>query len=215
MTATYIVAFFFALGLFFLALALGRASRRRPLAAMRSGLACCLFVGLGLLSTAAGMNLWTYHRLSFEQPVASLEFRQLGPQRYLARLIRETGEEQDYEISGDQWQLEARVLKWRAPANLLGLDAQYRLERITGRYSDIESERSGLRSAHDLSAERGLDFWRITQRYPQLLPLVDARYGNAAYMPMANMARYQVSLTQSGLVARPDNDAAQQALRRW
>ena len=44
--------------------------------------------------------------------------------------------------------------------------------------------------------------------HPRWLPFVDAVYGSATYMPMADGARYQVSITQSGLIARPLNPAA-------
>lgn len=215
MSPTYIIAFFFALGIFFLLMALVRLRVRRPAAAARSGLTAVLFLGLGVLATGAGLNLWTYHRLTFEQPVATLEFEQVGPRMYLTRLAQQNGEERVYEVAGDQWQLEARVLKWQAPANLIGLNAQYRLERLTGRYANVDDERRSLRSAHDLAHERGLNFWQLTQRYPRWLPIVDAQYGNATFMPMADTARFNVSMTQSGLIARPDNDAARAALRRW
>jgi hypothetical protein len=44
---------------------------------------------------------------------------------------------------------------------------------------------------------------------------VDAVYGSATYMPMVHGASYQISLTQSGLIARPTNAIAEQALKNW
>ena len=41
--------------------------------------------------------------------------------------------------------------------------------------------------------------------------MVDSKYGGGAFMPMANGARYEVWVTQSGLVARPMNPAALEA----
>ena len=40
---------------------------------------------------------------------------------------------------------------------------------------------------------------------------MDTLYGGAAYMPMADGARYEVWITQSGLIARPANDVARNA----
>ena len=37
---------------------------------------------------------------------------------------------------------------------------------------------------------------------------LDTLYGGAAYMPMADGARYEVWITQSGLIARPTNSQA-------
>jgi len=66
-----------------------------------------------------------------------------------------------------------------------------------------------------LSENPGLDLWMLSTRYPRWLPFVDAVYGSATYMPMAHGARYQVSMTQSGLVARPMNQAAATATESW
>ena len=69
-------------------------------------------------------------------------------------------------LSGDEWQLDARVLKWKGWANLFGLDAQYRLERVSGRYRDIEQERTGERTVYALAENPGLDLWKVTLDHP-------------------------------------------------
>jgi len=105
------------------------------------------------------------------------------------------------------------VLKWRGYANLLGLDARYRLERFSGRYRRIEQERYGPRSVFELGESSPIDLWALAEAYPRWLPFVDAVYGNAIYLPMVQGARYQVTLSQSGLVGRPLNDAARASTR--
>jgi len=47
------------------------------------------------------------------------------------------------------------------------------------------------------------------------VPLADALYGSAAYVPMAEGAEYAVSVSASGLVVRPGNDAARKAVGGW
>lgn len=210
-----IVALLFAAGLFFLGLAAARIRHRRGLAATRSAIAGCGCLGLGVLLSAAALNLYTYSRLTYEQPVATITFERQTPRRYLARLEQPDKPTRTYKVAGDEWQLDARVLKWRAPATLLGLDARYRLDRLSGRYVDLENETTRLRTVHGLAAEPGLNLWNLAQRYRRWLPLVDTRYGSAAYLPMADGARFSVSLTQSGLIARAENRAAREALRRW
>lgn len=210
-----IVALLLAAGLFFLGLAGARIRRRRRLAAVRSAGMGCGCLGLGVLLAAAALNLYTYARLTYEQPVATITFERQSERRYTARLEQPDKPPRVYGLAGDEWQLDARVLKWRAPANLLGLDAHYRLERLSGRYVDVENETARLRTVHGLSAERGLDIWDMSRRYQRWLPLVDTHYGSAAYLPMADDARFSVSLTQSGLIARAENEAARKAAARW
>lgn len=210
-----IIALLLAAGLFFLGLSGARIRRRRHLAAARSAVAGCACLGLGALLVAAALNLYTYARLTYEQPVATISFERQGERRYLARLEQPEAPPRSFMLVGDEWQIDARVLKWRAPANLLGLDARYRLERLSGRYVDVENESTRLRTVHGLSAERGLNVWNLAQRHQRWLPLMDTRYGSAAYLPMADGARFSVSLTQSGLIARAENEAAREAAARW
>ena len=88
-------------------------------------------------------------------------------------------------LRGDEWQLDTQVLSWRGVATLLGLDANYRLHRISGRYSDIEEERQRPRSVYSLVQDRVLvngeefDLWQLANKYQEWLHWVDAVYGSA------------------------------------
>ncbi|MBM0107052.1 hypothetical protein JM946_20135 [Steroidobacter sp. S1-65] len=203
-------------GLLLLILACQRLFRARLLAASGAGLTGALLLAVAALLFVVSLNLHTYARLTHERPVAEIVFQQRGPQSFNATLTQvPNGEIQMFVLSGDEWQLDARVLKWKGWANLFGLDAQYRLERVSGRYRNIDQERSAERTVYPLAENPGLDLWQLTLDHPSRLPFVDAVYGNAAYMPMSDGARYEVSITQSGLIARPVNAAAQQAAGSW
>lgn len=175
-------------------------------------LALLALVGLGI---AVALNLRTYARLTHEEPVAELSFEARGPQRWGATLTTVSDlSKQKFELAGDEWQLDARVLKWRGWATALGLDARYRLERVSGRYLDIAQERTAPRSVYALGEPATFDLWLLASQYPDWLPFVDAVYGSATYLPMSDGATYEVSLTQSGLIARPQNAAARAATRQ-
>jgi hypothetical protein len=169
------------------------------------------FAGAALLYAIAS-NLHTYSRLTYEQPVAEIIFEVRGVQRFQATLTQlPGGEMQVFMMNGDDWQLDARVLKWKSWATLLGLNAQYRLERLGGRYHDVEQERNAARSVYSLSENPGWDLWSWSVQHPKLLPFVDSTYGSATYLPMADKARYRVTLSQTGLLARPVNNEANRA----
>lgn len=178
------------------------------------------------LATLFGLNLQTYERLTYERPVASIAVRQIGPQFYEINLIQPGRQDQPasaalYPVHGDDWRIDAQVLKWKPWANVLGLDSEYRLERLSGRYRSVEQELTAERSAYDLAAidetaRNGavpfkVEAWDAIRRYRRYVDAADTLYGSAAYMPMADGARYEVWITQSGLVARPTNDAARAA----
>jgi hypothetical protein len=44
---------------------------------------------------------------------------------------------------------------------------------------------------------------------------VDAYYGTATYLPMADGARFEISLTRTALIARPLNEPARRAVGDW
>jgi hypothetical protein len=216
MTSDAIVLLIAIFGLLLLALACQRLFRARFIAATGSGLMGVVLLAVAGLLFVVSLNLHTYNRLTHEQPVAEIVFEARGPQRYRATLAQvPSGEMQMFVLAGDEWQLDARVLKWKGWANLLGLDAQYRLERVSGRYRAIEQERSDERTVYALSENPGVDLWALSVDNPRWLPFVDAVYGSATYLPMADGARYEVAITQSGLIARPMNETAKAAAGSW
>jgi hypothetical protein len=171
--------------------------------------ACAVLLVVALLALvgAAGLvaaGLHGYERLTREQPVAELEFEARGPEQFLATLTYlPGGQTRMFILSGDEWQLDARVLKWHGWANLLGLDAHYRLERVWGHWQDVEKERRSAPSVYPLAPADWFRLWDFAAAHQRWLPFVDAVYGNATYNPMADGARYRVTLSQSGLIARP------------
>jgi hypothetical protein len=203
-------------GLLLVALACQRLMRARFLAAGGSALAGLLLLAVAAAFFVVSLNLHTYARLTYEQPVAEIVLEERSPQRFRATLTQiPSGEMQMFVLAGDEWQLDARVLKWKGWANLLGLDAQYRLERVSGRYRDIEQERNAERTVYSLSENPGVDLWMLSTQYPKWFKFVDAVYGSATYLPMADGARYEVKMTQTGLIARPVNEAANAASSGW
>lgn len=192
--------------------------RLRRLRLVRGTLLFLTASGVLLLVCVFGLvaaNLFTYERLTHEQQAARVTTRQLGDGHFAATVQAKDATARHYELRGDEWQIDARVLKWRPMGNLLGLDTVYRLERISGRYGDIAKERNAPRTVHALSQDAGLDVWALIRRHQRYVPLADAQYGSAAYVPMAEGAEYIVSVSATGLVVRPANEAARKAVGGW
>jgi hypothetical protein len=173
-----------------------------------------LLASLLLLSIA--INLYSYERLTYEREIAELKFRQIAEQQYqLDITYKNDNTVEQFLINGDEWQIDARVIKWRGWAQILGLDAQYRLERVSGRYSDIDEELNKTRTVYSLNPKDQIDYWKLINKYNKYLPWIDAYYGSAAYLPMANDASYSVSLTQSGLIARSLHSTTSEKINNW
>lgn len=186
------------------ALACRRCLRRhRRMAAGWRALWLLVALVLALAFAGLGTGLLGYARMFGDAEVARLGVRQLGEQDYAVRLTRADGWHESFRVNGDQWQLDARVIRWTLPGSALGLPPLYRLERLSGRYIDIDQEREATRSVHALDRQAFPDLWTLKRQHPGWLPFVDADYGSAAYLPLLDGAQYRVSLNaRGGLVAQ-------------
>jgi hypothetical protein len=210
-----IIAVCAAISLAFFALAIRRLRRRRLMSCTIHSLSGLVFVLAGACAGLLGFDALTYHRLTYEQPALDLLFSQRGERDYDVLLSYPAGATRRFELRGDEWQVDARVLKWHGFADIIGFDTVYRLERISGRYRDIGSERAAARTVYALNDRETFDVWDLARRYKQWVPWVDTLYGSATYLPMADGARYEIKVSQTGLVARPLNQPAQQAIGGW
>ncbi|MEO7064798.1 MAG: hypothetical protein ABI082_13625 [Dokdonella sp.] len=202
-----------------LALALGTQARRqwrarRRFAAGHRSLWCIVFLLLGALGALTATALLGYRRLASEALVAHVTTRALGPGHYTVSIEVPDGSQYATELAGDEWQLDARVIKWTPAAVVLGATPLYELDRISGRYRDIEQERATPKSIAALATPSAFDVWHLKQRCPRCLPWVDADYGSAAYLPMVDDGRFTVTLAAAGgLVARPADAATAEKLK--
>lgn len=189
--------------------------RRRPVRATGSLAGGLVATVLGGASILLAFSYYGYGRLIDEQVVGKIEFSQSAPGEFTARLMIDGEPDRLLELRGDEWQIDARVVLWKPPVTLLGLDPIYQLDRLSGRYSDIDDEMKEQRTVYALTEELTLDVWRVARQFPRLVPGVDAYYGTATYVPMADGARFEVTLSRDALIARPVNEAARNAVGNW
>jgi hypothetical protein len=215
MTFTALIIVLALAGILFLILAVRRLRRRRMLGGALHGATAIIFILSSVCAVMLAANLRTYQRLSFEQPAAELQLTRTADRQFNAVLTYPNGEHASFALRGDEWQVDARVLKWHAFANLVGFDTAYRLERIAGRYTRIEDERTQARTVYSLNQPQRIDAWDLVHRYHSWVPWMDALYGSATFLPMADGALFEIKVSQSGLVARPLNQAARDAVGSW
>ncbi len=164
-------------------------------------IAMLLLAGLFALMLAA--NLHTFYRLSDESPIAELQFVMTGNSRYEAIIsYGDFCNPEHYSLYGDQWRLDALFLKWRSWANLLGFDSLYRIERLGGRYRNIDGENSEPHESHTLHPQGGVDLVAVLASYGGRFSPVDTLYGSSVYEDMNPQYVYRVYRSQSGLLVR-------------
>jgi hypothetical protein len=219
---TLVSALIAIIGLAFTVTGIRRLMQRRFLKAAGLEFTGIAFLFLASSSFLLASNLYTYQRLTYEQAVAEISFQQLDTQEYRAEIkALDSNFQQVVDLKGDEWQLDSQVLTWQGMATLLGLDANYRLHRISGRYLDISEEQQKPRSVFSLVKKPAIiedekfDLWAFAHKYQSWLNWVDATYGSAVFLPMTDGAKFQVSISRTGLIARPANKEARQAVSQW
>lgn len=209
-------------GLAFTVTGIKRLFQRRLIQGAGLQLSGLFFLVLASSAFLLASNLHTYQRLVYEQAVAEITFQQHGPQDFTARIESlDSTFQQEVNLKGDEWQLDAQVLSWQGVATLLGLDANYRLHRISGRYLDINEEQQRQRTVYSLVKpmayieDNKFDLWQFAHEYQNWLHWVDAVYGSAVFLPMKDGARFSIAISRTGLIARPVNDEARKAVSQW
>ena len=192
-----------ALGLILILAGLTALFALHPLRFMTRTLLGLLLISLGVIEGTITVGIYGYRALTQEELAARISVRPYAPQRFTAKLSFPDGREASYAISGDEIYLDARILKWHALANMLGLTTAYELDRIGGRYREVEQERALPRTLYPLGREKPVDLFALTKRYPYLEHFVDAKYGSAAFVPVGEPAELELRVSTTGLLIRP------------
>jgi hypothetical protein len=210
------------LGLFLIISGVAHAFGGKPFKGGRGVIGGGVLTAAGLGAGLLGLNVQTYSRLTYERPVAIVSAREIGPQLFRVTMCEpQTGRVDTFDVHGDQWRLEAHVLKWKPWANVLGLDAQYELDRLSGRYVKTEDELTAERSAYDIGKAKeaptmasaasgdftdiftkGINVLDLPEPLKKYGPGIDTTYGNGVFMPLRDGGVHQVWFTQDSLIAR-------------
>ncbi|GLQ97950.1 hypothetical protein [Dyella mobilis] len=186
--------------------------RRRHLAATGHVLLMLVLVIVTVFLAGLATTLRGYRFLSDEAPVVQIDSRILSPQRWDLILTWPDGSMRQVTLTGDDFQIDAIVLKWKLPAMLAGLPPLYRLDRLTGRYDDAGQETNAPRTVIDFNEAGQGDLLDLKKQFPSWLPEVDTVFGSGTFLPLVDGGHYEVSLMRTGaLVARPD-DATRQRI---
>lgn len=202
--------------------------RGRPFKGGRGVAGGGVFLAIAAVAALMGLNIQTYHRLGEAQrQVATIAFDQVPgtANTYNVTITEPPGEDgapgavHSFQATGDDWMISTRVLRWKPWATVLGLDAQYRLDRFDSRYRDIPTAQTTVPTVYDLRPVRrtGVDFLPFAQAVGKYAPLVDTpEHGQAIYWPMADGAQYRIDITAQGQLL-PDeiNEQAQDAVAQW
>lgn len=148
-----------------------------------------------------------------------MRFKQVYQKDYMLMLNFPDQQDQNTEISfnltGDMWQLDVRILTWHPVLAHFGMEPLFRLERLGARYHSIEDEQRFPRTLYNLVTPGFQDgYWLRLLTFSEG-SLINSYFGSAVYAPMSDEAIYGVYLTKTGTELKPLNEPARKALLHW
>jgi hypothetical protein len=191
-----------ALGVLLILAAMVALVRLRPLGFAVRTLAGLLLLSVGSMAGMIALGTQGYRALTREDVAARLFVQPSSPQRFQVTVRFADGRDAAFEVAGDEVYVDARVLKWKPVANLLGLHTVYELDRVAGRYRDIAQERSAPRTVYALGQNRPVNLFRMRERYAFLGSLFDAEYGSGSFVPVTRPAELELRVSTTGLLIR-------------
>ncbi|MEX2467703.1 MAG: hypothetical protein WD995_12400 [Gemmatimonadota bacterium] len=190
------------LGVVFLALAVGAFRKHRWVGSVGRTGGGALFLSFAALAATLGVSTQGYRGLTQEETALTVTTVPTGPGAFQAFLEFPDGRDTTLHVVGDQLLVDAHILKWHYLGNVMGYHTQYELDRLTGRYVDVDAERTMPRTVHSLKEDKPLDLFDLARRHVWLRFLVDTQYGSATYIDVSRPARFEIRVSTTGLLVR-------------
>ncbi len=180
------------------------------------GTAGLLLLAAAVAVALAGWDLRSYQQVDAGKPIATLGFNRIEDNHFAVSLVDQSGNERRFELDGEMWQLDIRLLRWSGALSALQLKPGYRPERLSGRYLSLEDEQKLPHSVIELGNDTSVfDVWSWLRQVNRRFSLLEALSSRASYLPMADGAMYAVVIDGNGLSAQPLNERAKLAADHW
>jgi hypothetical protein len=174
-----------------------------------------MLVALAGVSALLAASLVQFFRLTSDTPLLHVSIVQHAPQQFALTASTPDAQSREYDLRGDEWQVDAQIVRWRLPALLAGVPPLYRFERISGRYLNASQEQTAIHTVYDFDDSAMPDLSALAHRLPNWLNFVDVQFGSATYMPLFDGAQYEIFMDPRGaLFARPEGDKTTAALKQ-
>ncbi|HPD56492.1 MAG TPA: hypothetical protein P5294_04575 [Smithellaceae bacterium] len=175
---------------------------RKIIGSTVSLLAALLFLALAALAGTITVATKGYVALTHEETAATVTTTPMGGKVFLANFEFPDGRKASFRLAGDAIYVDAHILKWKPLVNILGLHTTYELDRVAGRYMDIEEEVKNTRTVFLLAEKKPVNMFDLRTRFAFLEPFLDAEYGSAVFVELKKPAKFEVKVSTTGLLIR-------------
>lgn len=161
-----------------------------------------LFFAFAALFGTLAMATQGYRALTREEVAAVVQIEPVGNEHFRAHFVFPDGEKSTFNLAGNEFYVDAHILKWKPIANFFGLHTSYDLDRVAGRYTSLRDEQTKIRTVFSLSRNRPFDIFQLRKAYPFFDPLLDVEYGSATFSSARQPATFEVRVSTTGLLLR-------------
>jgi hypothetical protein len=190
------------LSLVFFIVAIGALRHKKLLGSVIRLLLSALFLTLAALFGTITIATIGYRALTYEETAATVRIEPLAAKSFMAYFVFPDGRHASYKLAGDELYVDAHILKWKHFVNILGLHTAYELDRVSGRYIDVQDELVSPRTVFLLSQDKPLNMFNLRQRYFFLGQVLDAEYGSATFINSDKPAIFEIRVATTGLIIR-------------
>lgn len=199
------------LGVILLILTVSAVRKKKAASALLRLVTGLLFLTLSSLFATIFIAIAGYQALTREELAATVSIVPAGPQQFIAKVRMPDGSQQNFRLKGDQLYVDAHILKWKPYANILGLHTSYELDRVSGRYADLNDEQTKPRTVFSLAKDKPVDLFALRQKFAWLSPVLDAEYGSATFINTSCAVEFKVMVSTTGLLIRTNESGAANA----
>lgn len=176
------------------------------------GTAGFLLLGMSVYLSLLAGGLFAYQKSGEGLPLVTVSFIATGPQVWDVTLTEANGSSRVFELTGDLWEMDIRLLRYSGIGGLFGTTPSFQLERLAGRYLALEDQQTKDITEYSLLEEPflGFDVWERARDGGSLF-VTPARAG-LSLLPAVDGAIVEVVLDENGLLGvRQANAAATSA----
>ncbi len=155
---------------------------------------------LALLVTALGvglgwgaLDLFSYQPLSYNQQIATVDFIKQGDNRYRMSLLQPNAKLFTQVVSGDKWQLSARVFQVSPQLLGFGMSPGFRLGQLSIQQVDTVS------SLPVRTSEYGFDLWALMNKLKWTEPTVITAQHVSDWLDITDESSFTIFVTANGL----------------
>jgi hypothetical protein len=164
-----------------------------------------LMLAIALLLATISFSMKGYHALTYEELAATIEVAPLADQQFVANFVFPDGSTKEFKLNGDELYVDAHILKWKAIVNIFGLHTAYELDRVSGRFEDIEDEQTKPRTLFSLAEPKIVNAYTLRKKYEFSSWLVDTDYGSASFINVDRSNKFELYVSTTGLLIREVN----------